>query len=188
MEGWLPDLSGFPGPKYQAIADALAGAITVGDLKSGDRLPPQRNLASRLGCDLTTVTRGYELARQRGLIIGRGRAGGFVRHAAKASMSAAMQMDTALNTPPVPPGSVLQSAYSKCSSIGVRGGWQSGAPGSEIPVRSDSVRASSTSTPRDRPCIRYWYDRGGSSRVDGRPKRDNESAPALRTLRDPHAP
>ncbi|WP_195908452.1 GntR family transcriptional regulator [Novosphingobium sp. Gsoil 351] len=112
MPSWTPDLTGSPGPKYQAVADALTEAIRRGDLAAGDRIPPQRELAAALGIDLTTVTRGYEIARHRGLIVGKGRQGSFVRDAAKASISAALQVDNGMNTPPVPPGAVLQRAFS----------------------------------------------------------------------------
>ncbi len=112
MDAWTPDLTGFAGPKYQAVADALAEAIRRGELAPGDRLPPQRLLASRLGFDLTTITRAYDIARQRGLIVANGRAGSFVRDAARASIAAALQVDTGLNTPPMPHGDVIQRALS----------------------------------------------------------------------------
>jgi DNA-binding transcriptional MocR family regulator len=112
VDAWTPDLTGFPGPKYQAVADALAEAIRRGELGAGDRLPPQRELASRLGFDLTTITRAYDIARRRGLIMARGRAGSFVREAARASIAAALQVDTGLNTPPMPHGDVIQRALS----------------------------------------------------------------------------
>lgn len=75
MTIWTPDLSAHPGPRYLAIADCLAGAIADGDLRAGDRLPPQRELADALGLTLGTVTRAYAEARRRGLVqgeVGRG--------------------------------------------------------------------------------------------------------------------
>ena len=78
-DGWLPDLDHIAGPKYAAIADALSAAVDRGELPGGTRLPPQRDVAARLGVDLTTVTRAYDEARRRGLIEARGRAGSFVR-------------------------------------------------------------------------------------------------------------
>ncbi len=51
-DAWLPDLSQSGGAKYQAIADALDIAISRGELRKGDRLPPQREVAARLGVDL----------------------------------------------------------------------------------------------------------------------------------------
>lgn len=75
MTIWTPDLTGRNGPRYLAIADCLAEAIATGDLRPGDRLPPQRELADALSLNLGTVTRAYTEARQRGLAqgeVGRG--------------------------------------------------------------------------------------------------------------------
>lgn len=72
---WLPDLKDRTGPRYMAIADLLGKAITRGELRPGDRLPPQRELADLLGLTLGTVTRAYAEARRRGLVqgeVGRG--------------------------------------------------------------------------------------------------------------------
>jgi DNA-binding transcriptional MocR family regulator len=69
------DIAHHIGPAYQAIAEALGRSIADGRMRPGDRLPPQRTLAWRLGVTLGTVGRAYELAAQRGLVrgeIGRG--------------------------------------------------------------------------------------------------------------------
>lgn len=79
---WFPDLANRDKPAYLAIADAIADDIRSGRLTSGQRLPPQRTLADRLGLDLTTVGRGYSEARQRGLLDARVGQGTFVRAAA----------------------------------------------------------------------------------------------------------
>lgn len=103
MQGWLPDV-GAAGPKYLAIAGALARDIEGGRLKSGDRLPPQRELAHALGVDLTTVTRAYGEARRLGLIDADGRRGSFVR-AIKQHLPTgdeAPAHDTGMNLPPLP--------------------------------------------------------------------------------------
>ncbi len=76
---WVPDLSHRRGPRYVAIADALAEAVEAGILPPGTRLPPQRDLAYRIGVNLTTVTRAYALARERGLLEGEVGRGTFVR-------------------------------------------------------------------------------------------------------------
>ena len=68
MRNWTPTLSGRGGPKYLAIADTIAADIAAGRLAPGDRLPPQRDLAARLGLDFTTVARGYVEAGKRGLV------------------------------------------------------------------------------------------------------------------------
>ena len=79
MQNWKPDFSVLAGPKYLAIAEALARDVRNGTLRAGTRLPPQRILADVLGVDLTTVTRAYNEARRQGLIEGEGRRGSFVR-------------------------------------------------------------------------------------------------------------
>lgn len=48
---WQPDLKNGAGPLYLRIADAVAEGRANGSLQPGDRLPPQRDLAQRLGVD-----------------------------------------------------------------------------------------------------------------------------------------
>lgn len=75
MTIWTPDISNSAGPKYLAIANAIAGAISDGDLLPGEKLPPQRNLAYDLGVTLGTITRAYQEATRRGYVdgeVGRG--------------------------------------------------------------------------------------------------------------------
>jgi DNA-binding transcriptional MocR family regulator len=75
---WQPDLSGFAGPKYQALAGALRQAIGSGVLEVGARLPPVRDLAWRLGMTPGTVARAYQIATQEGLLTGEVGRGTFV--------------------------------------------------------------------------------------------------------------
>lgn len=115
---WLPDISVAAGPKYKAVASAIAAAVTRGELRHGDRLPPQRDLAADLGIDLTTVTKAYDLARQRGLIVARGRAGSFISDSARGEATAtAAQTDVAMNSPPIPAESRLPEAMA--AALGV---------------------------------------------------------------------
>lgn len=75
MTIWQPDLASQRGPRYLAIADALARDIAAERLKPGDRLPPQRDLAWALGVTVGTVSRAYAEAARRGLVggqVGRG--------------------------------------------------------------------------------------------------------------------
>src|SRR5436190_454695 len=79
---WTPDLRQARGPRYLAIADALAADLAAGRLRPGQWLPTHRALADTLGVDLTTVSRAYKEAQRRGLteaVVGRGT---FVREAA----------------------------------------------------------------------------------------------------------
>jgi len=66
---WLPDISGTL-KTYLTICQALEDSVQNGSLRPGDRLPTHRQLAEALGVSLGTVTRGYAVARSRGLIEG----------------------------------------------------------------------------------------------------------------------
>lgn len=75
MTSWTPDLEARDGPRYRAIADALADDVSAGRLTPGVRLPTHRDLAYRLGVTVGTITRAYAEAEKRGLIggeVGRG--------------------------------------------------------------------------------------------------------------------
>ena len=58
------------GPVYLALAASLEGDICSGKLAPGARLPPQRELADFLDIDFTTVTRAYNVCREKGLVYG----------------------------------------------------------------------------------------------------------------------
>ncbi|MDZ3830356.1 MAG: PLP-dependent aminotransferase family protein [Sphingopyxis sp.] len=125
-EGWLPELPGAGGgAKYAAIAAAIAEAVASGRLRAGDRLPPQRALADRLGIDLSTVTKGYERARDAGLIGARGRAGSFVLPQA-AIAAGPPPRDTGMNMPPEPEGGTLVAAWERTASALLRAEGASG--------------------------------------------------------------
>ena len=79
MTIWIPDLTSHRGPRYLAIADALASDIRGSRLSPGDRLPTHRELAYQLGVTVGTVTRAYGEAERRGLIGGEVGRGTFVR-------------------------------------------------------------------------------------------------------------
>lgn len=70
MTIWTPDLSSRKGPKYRAIANAIANDIAGGRLAAGERLPPQRILAWALGVTVGTISRGYAEAEKKGLVKG----------------------------------------------------------------------------------------------------------------------
>ena len=79
MTIWSPQLDLFPGPRYRALVEALAQDVADGRLAAGTRLPPQRDLAYRLGVTVGTVSRAYALAAERGLVNGEVGRGTFVR-------------------------------------------------------------------------------------------------------------
>src|SRR5262245_42863309 len=76
---WVPSLEARRGPRYRAIADALADDVRSGRLTQGARLPTHRVLASTLGVTVGTVSRAYSEAERRGLISGEVGRGTFVR-------------------------------------------------------------------------------------------------------------
>jgi len=118
-DSWVPDLARTNGAKYVAIAEAIASAVETGKLRAGDRLPPQRDLAARLGIDLTTVTRAYEQARAQGLIGARGRAGSFVLPQ-EAIAAGPPPRDTGMNMPPEVEGGTLLAAWDRTASALLR--------------------------------------------------------------------
>ena len=79
MPIWQPQLDRFAGPRYRAIAEALAEDLRDGRLKPGDRLPTHRDLAWRLKVTVGTVSRAYAEAERRGLIAGEVGRGTFIR-------------------------------------------------------------------------------------------------------------
>lgn len=118
-DGWIPDLDRIGGAKYLAIADAISSAVERGGLHAGDRLPPQRDLAARLGVDLTTVTKAYDHVRNRGLIAARGRAGSFVLPQ-DAIAAVPPPRDTGMNMPPEVEGGSLLTAWERTTGALLR--------------------------------------------------------------------
>lgn len=118
MIDWTPELGTTLKPRYLAIAEAIANDVRLGTLSPGDRLPPQRRLAERLGIDFTTVSRAYAEAQARGLVashVGRGTfiaaapaSAAALPHAAPLAAAAAadpervVATDLSMNLPPDP--------------------------------------------------------------------------------------
>lgn len=101
---WIPETKAVGTPQYLSIADAIAKDIASGQLAPGDRLPPQRHLASRLNVDFTTVARAYVEAQSRGLVhstVGRGT---FILPLEVTSPSSRQDelVDFSMNLPPEP--------------------------------------------------------------------------------------
>src|SRR4029078_12767298 len=90
LSEWTPDLSDRAGTKAMAITDAIADDIHHGRLKPGDRLPPHRELAYRLGVSVGTVTRSYAQAQRRRLLSGQIGSGSYVRERTTAAETFAL--------------------------------------------------------------------------------------------------
>lgn len=111
---WNPDLSKHNGARYLAIADAIAEDIEHGQLRPGEQMPTHRELATRLGVTVGTITRAYSEAQRRGLLVGETGRGTYVRSDLFADafppVTAAADdsfIDLSLNIPPVPNGDQL---------------------------------------------------------------------------------
>ncbi len=66
-------LDGLPAgrPAYARLAEAVRSLIVDGRIELGARLPSERDLAEALGASRTTVTRAYDLLRERGFLASR---------------------------------------------------------------------------------------------------------------------
>jgi DNA-binding transcriptional MocR family regulator len=109
---WLPTISPQAGPLYRQIAEAIEGDIASGRLRRGQQLPTHRSLAQALQIDLTTVTRAYADARERGLIEGRVGQGTFVSESSLRSPAAipdVIDVDLSMNVPPQPAEAALDT-------------------------------------------------------------------------------
>jgi DNA-binding transcriptional MocR family regulator len=118
MATWQPDLSRHTGPRYLAIADAIAEGIERGELRPGDRMPTHRDLADQVGVTVGTVTRAYAEAIRRGLVVGETGRGTFVRRglfedalAVLARQGAGDLIDLNFNLSPTPPGDAPGQAF-----------------------------------------------------------------------------
>lgn len=96
--GWIRPLQEGAGPRYLQIARMVIHAVEEGRLATGDRLPPQRELARYLGVDLTTITRAYNQVRAAGLLNAQGASGTFV---SSPLTDRAETLDLSMNIPPL---------------------------------------------------------------------------------------
>jgi len=87
MTQWIPTLERRRREIYLELAEKMASAIRTGDLKPGEQLPTQRDMADKLGITVGTVGRAYMLVEQQGLISGEVGRGSFVRGPAAAVRS-----------------------------------------------------------------------------------------------------
>jgi DNA-binding transcriptional MocR family regulator len=107
---WVEVFSAGKGSRYLRILSLIERSIAEGQLQPGDRLPPQRRVAELLGVDLTTVTRAYAEAKERGLLESRGPSGTFV---SAPVVDFAQRIDLSMNMPPAPEGVELSSFLQK---------------------------------------------------------------------------
>src|SRR6202012_192701 len=63
---------------YIEVSSSIENEIRSGIYPPGSRLPPQRQLATELGINVSTVSRAYKKLQLRGLVIGSKRRGSLV--------------------------------------------------------------------------------------------------------------
>lgn len=113
MNVWQPHIHDSARVKYIGIVEALETDIKSRVIKPGDRLPPQRLIASQLGIDLTTVTRAISEAARRGLVETQPGSGSFIAQTAfthynSLHLTEGKPLDLSMNNPPSPPGIRLE--------------------------------------------------------------------------------
>lgn len=69
-----------PVPIYEQLVEEIKRMITIGELKTGDSLPPIRSLAKQLDVDKNTVARAYQELYNQDIIEGNRRKGSFVKN------------------------------------------------------------------------------------------------------------
>lgn len=101
---------------YRRLADAIADDISVGRLRAGDRLPPQRDFAWRRGIAVSTANRVYGELVRRGLVVGEIGRGTYVasqppQRRAVLAEPRGLNVDLELNHPILPDqGAILASS------------------------------------------------------------------------------
>jgi DNA-binding transcriptional MocR family regulator len=76
---WNPGVREGSGPKYLALVEALEAGIANGELRSGERLPSQRELGNMFGVTIATVTKAIGEGVRRGIVEAKIGSGTFVR-------------------------------------------------------------------------------------------------------------
>ncbi len=79
MTNWPPQREMLQRPAYRSLIRLMDAAIQSGELKPGERLPTQRQLAYDLGLSVQTVSRAYDRLIEAGMISGHVGRGTFVR-------------------------------------------------------------------------------------------------------------
>ena len=75
---WREDLLDTPGPKYKAVMQAIRDKIGTQVLTPGEKLPPVRDLAWKLGITPGTVARAYTMLTDDGTLVAEVGRGTFV--------------------------------------------------------------------------------------------------------------
>jgi DNA-binding transcriptional MocR family regulator len=101
MTSWNPALDRTnSAPLYRQLVEAMAADIAGGRLAAGTKLPPHRDLAHALSISVGAVTRAYDEATERGLVLGQVGRGTFVVDRSPATTDTG-PIDLSINLAPV---------------------------------------------------------------------------------------
>jgi GntR family transcriptional regulator, transcriptional repressor for pyruvate dehydrogenase complex len=64
---------------YETVVDRILGLISRGEIAPGERLPPERDLAERLGVSRNVLREAFRVLEARGIVRSRGGGGRYVR-------------------------------------------------------------------------------------------------------------
>src|SRR5262244_3097091 len=97
---------------YTVLVDELAAAIAAGELKAGERLPPQREFAYERKIAASTASRVYAELLRRGLVVGEVGRGTFISGDARRGVAApgephGSRIDLEFNYPILPDQTAL---------------------------------------------------------------------------------
>jgi DNA-binding transcriptional MocR family regulator len=98
--------------EYLKLADTIAAEITAGTLRTGDRLPPQRDFAYERKIAVSTASRVYTELLRRGLVVGEVGRGTFISGEARRGVAApseprGIRIDLEFNYPLLPDQTAL---------------------------------------------------------------------------------
>lgn len=137
---WARPFKPKSGPKYIQIVNMISESIQSRVMQHGDQIPPQRTLAAHLGVDLTTVTRAYAEARNRGLIASYSGRGSFVMGVSEPVSQ--VSIDLTMNIPPQPAnGSMAERVGAGIAQLLARNSIESLSPYQDEPVDRSVLQA-----------------------------------------------
>jgi DNA-binding transcriptional MocR family regulator len=141
-------------PAYRGIADGLRSLISDGRIPPGTRLPSERELTAALGVSRTTVTRAYDLLKERGYVSSRQGSGSVTQLPVSAPPG-----DVLLDPAPGEPNRINLSCAAPISPPGVMEAYEAAL--AELPEHLHGAGYFPSGLPALREAIARTYDERG---------------------------